>query len=200
MIPILPIVSVMTSIFKLESWATDARRADSDEEQQAASNDYEIVLGRAQIASWLFVAVIAVAVAASLAYLAGKSVATTNVVLLAPAIPAPPPPLPATLPSASIVTPSVKGPVQSTLPLFAEPAVGKVYLQVAAVDRGMATLLVEGLRNHGFASFIAPGPNENLFRVLVGPLPNPQSFRQAMAAVSAMDLALFARKYEKQGD
>lgn len=190
----------MTSILKLESWTTEGARPDSDSERPAAANDYEIVLGRAQIASWLFVGVIAVAVCASLAYLAGRSVAATNVVLLAPAIPAPPPPLPAPLPSASIVSPPTSSPLQPTLPLFAEPAVGKVYLQVAAVDRGMARLLVEGLRNHRFASFIAPGPNENLFRVLIGPLPNPQSFRQAMAAVSAMDLALFARKYEKQGD
>lgn len=190
----------MTSILKLESWTSEGARPESDIEGQAAANEFEIVLGRAQIASWLFVGVIAVAVCASLAYLMGRSVATTNVVLLAPAIPAPPPPLPAPLPSASIVSPLARGPVQTTLPLFAEPTIGKVYLQVAAVDRGMARLPVEGLRNHGLASFIAPGPNENLFRVLVGPLPNPQAFRQAMAAVSAMDLALFARKYEKQGD
>ena len=82
-------------------------------------------------------------------------------------------------------------------PLFAEPETGKVYIQIGAVERGMAMLLTEGLRGHGFDSFVAPGPNDKLFRVLIGPLPDPAAFRQAMVTVNAMDLASFARKYEK---
>jgi len=58
-------------------------------------------------------------------------------------------------------------------------------------------LLTEGLRSHGFDSFVAPGPNDKLFRVLIGPLPDPATFRQAMVSVNAMDLASFARKYQK---
>ena len=38
-------------------------------------------------------------------------------------------------------------------------------------ERGMAMILAEGLRGHGFDSFVAPGPNEKIFRVLIGPLP-----------------------------
>ena len=74
---------------------------------------------------------------------------------------------------------------------------GKVYIQIAAVERGMAMLLTEGLRSHGFDSFVAPGPNDKVFRVLIGPLPDPAAFRQALVTVNAMDLANFARKYEK---
>ena len=74
---------------------------------------------------------------------------------------------------------------------------GKVYIQIGAVERGMATLLAEGLRTHGFDSFVAPGPNDKVFRVLIGPLPNPATFQQAMATVNALELANFARKYQK---
>jgi cell division septation protein DedD len=61
----------------------------------------------------------------------------------------------------------------------------------------MATILAEGLRSHGFDAFVAPGPSEKIFRVLIGPLPDPESFRQAKAAVDAIELSTFARKYEK---
>jgi cell division septation protein DedD len=81
--------------------------------------------------------------------------------------------------------------------LFAEPETGKVYIQIGAVERGMAMLLAEGLRSHGFDSFVAPGPNDKLFRVLIGPLPDAAAFRQAMVTVNALDLASFARKYQK---
>lgn len=94
---------------------------------------------------------------------------------------------------ASIVT----NPRKPVAPLFAEPEMGKVYLQIGAVERGMATLLVEGLRSHGFDSFVAPGPNEKIFRVLIGPLPDPAAFQQAMVTVNALELASFARKYQK---
>ena len=43
------------------------------EPQPQESPEYEIVLGRAQIASWLFVGVIAIAACSSLAFLAGKA-------------------------------------------------------------------------------------------------------------------------------
>ncbi len=100
------------------------------------------------------------------------------------------------LPSKADLTPLPNKP-KTAAPLFAEPEMGKVYIQIAAVERGMAMLLTEGLRGHGFDSFLAPGPNDKLFRVLIGPLPDPAAFRQAMVTVNSMDLANFARKYEK---
>jgi hypothetical protein len=33
--------------------------------------------------------------------------------------------------------------------------------------------------------------------VLIGPLPDPDSFRRAKAAVDAIDLGTFARRYQK---
>ena len=180
------------------------------------SAEFEIVLGRAQIASWLFVGVIVVAVCSSVAYLAGKAASPKNAApVVSTAIPAPPaaaqphtepaaPPAPEILPTASILVPP-KADLPSILktaatagpPLFAEPENGKVYIQIGAVEKGMATILAEGLRSHGFDAFVSAGPSEKIFRVLIGPLPDPDSFRQAKAAVDAIDLAAFARKYQK---
>jgi hypothetical protein len=181
-------------------------------EFQPEAAEYEIVLGRAQIASWLFVGLTAIAVCSSLAYLAGKSAlakkapAAASEAKPAPAASSQPnqQAAPEALPAASIVVPpktdlqtllrTAAKPVQS---LFAEPEIGKVYIQIGAVEKGMAMILAEGLRSHGFDAFVAPGPSERIFRVLIGPLPDPDSFRQAKAAVDAIDLATFARKFEK---
>ncbi len=186
----------MTSILNLESYAAP----EASGEQQAgleSTSEYELVLGRTQVASWLFVGVIAVAVCGSLAYLAGEAVATQRIpraaaVVTAPVAVALPAPLPqATLPAKAepLTTP--------TRPLAGEPESGKVYLQVGAVERGMAVILAEGMRVHGLEAFVAPGPNGRIFRVLIGPLPDPDAFREAMLQVDALDLATFARKYQK---
>ena len=204
----------MTSILNLKSSAPlevepqGAIERDTALETPPEATDYEIVLGRSQIASWLFVGLIAVAVSSSLAYLLGetlgvKKAARASAVTRA-AIPVPAAPTAgasAPLPEASIMVPPNGDPTPvvktSAAPLFAEPEIGKVYLQIGAVEKGMATLLSEGLRSHGFDSFVAPGPHENLYRVLIGPVLDPQAFRQTMAAVEALDLAVYARKYQK---
>jgi hypothetical protein len=206
-------LNLETSVLQeVESRDVESRGAagqDSAPQPLSETADYEIVLGRAQIASWLFVGVVAVAICASLAYLAVEKTIARKVSAIsrsaAPPAPAAPPTVAASveLPQASIVTPPKAdlAPLaknqKTAAPLFAEPEIGKVYIQIAAVERGMSTLLAEGLRSHGFDSFVAPGPNDKVFRVLIGPLPDPAAFRQAMVTVNAMDLANFARKYEK---
>jgi cell division septation protein DedD len=207
----------MTSMLNLETSAlpeVESRQAvGQDPVQQSVSatstpDDYEIVLGRAQIASWLFVGVVAVAICSSLAYLAAEKITAQKLAAISTSISAsaprtPPVAVPADLPQASILPPpkadlaAFGNNPKTAAPLFAEPEMGKVYIQLAAVERGMATLLVEGLRNHGFDSFVAPGPNDKLFRVLIGPLPDAPAFHQAMVTVNALDLASFARKYQK---
>lgn len=200
----------MTSILNLSDFKPgEVAEQDPASQSPSVATEYEIVLGRTQIASWLFVTVIAVAICSSLAYLAGERIAAMKAAAISrraalptQAVPAPPAAA-AELPQASIVVPpkvdlaSIYKNAKPAVPLFADPEMGKVYLQIAAVERGMAMLIVEGLRNHGFDSFVAPGPNDKLFRVLIGPLPDPPAFRQAMVAVYALDLATFARKYQK---
>ena|SRR5579872_2674367 len=199
----------MTSILNLET--SPPHEEEPPLETTAGSSDYEIVLGRSQIASWLFVGVVALSGSASLAYLAGETNGVKKTARIS-AVNHAASPVPAVssaaasapLPEAAILVPPKGGPLplvktgpMAAVPLFAEPETGKVYLQIGAVERGIAMLLTEGLRSHGFDSFVAPGPHENLFRVLIGPLPDPQAFRQAMAAVQTLDLAVYARKYEK---
>jgi cell division septation protein DedD len=53
-------------------------------------------------------------------------------------------------------------------PAVAQPQAGESYLQVAAVARRDAEILVDTLRKKGFPAMLATGPND-LFRVLVGP-------------------------------
>jgi cell division septation protein DedD len=182
----------MTSILNLESYPS----AEVAGEQQAgleSAREYELVLGRTQVASWLFVGVIAVAVCGSLAYLAGETIATKRVRRAAVVVTAP---IPAPLPQASLLA-KAEPLTKPARPLVGEPEIGKVYLQVGAVERGMAVILAEGMRVHGFEAFVAPGPNDKIFRVLIGPLPDPDAFREAMLKVDALDLATFARKYQK---
>jgi len=197
---------MMTSILNLETRelpeieSRESDEQDPDSQELNPTPDYEIVLGRPQIASWLFVGVIAVAICSSLAYLAGEKIASKNTaVIFAPAVlPVPVPQVSASaeLPMASALVTTVKN-QKPPARMFAEPELGKVYIQIAAVERGMAVLLAEGLRSHGFDTFVAPGPNDKIFRVLIGPLPDPPAFRQAMLTVNALDLANFARKYQK---
>jgi len=189
----------MTSILNLESYP----RLEADGEQQAgleSTGEYELVLGRTQVASWLFVGVIVVAVCGSLAYLAGETIATQRARRAAAVVTAPVAaaafPAPAALPEASLLA-KAEPLTKSTRPLVADPENGKVYLQVGAVERGMAVILAEGMRVHGFEAFVAPGPNGRIFRVLIGPLPDPDAFREAMLKVDTLDLATFARKYQK---
>jgi len=164
--------------------------------------DYEIVLGRRQIASLLFVAIVLGVVFSAVSYLAGRRAAPKPTppvaVALAPAVPAPPV-IEATtsvLP-AEPALPLAKRDNKPEPPMFAEPLPGAVYIQMGAVDKGMAMVFAAGLRKYGFDGFVAPGPNEKIFRVLIGPLPDPDSFRRAKAAVDALDLGTFARRYQQ---
>ena len=158
---------------------------------KAESEDFEIVLGRRHIASVLFVATVVLAVFTALAYLAGKS-----------ASPRKPPPAPVTVVQAPAPEPPPPPPppepvVKSEPPIFSDPAVGAIYLQVGSVDRGISVILVEGLRKHGFNAFAAPGTSDKVFRVLIGPLPDPQAFVRAKQSVDQIGLATFARKYQQ---
>ena len=81
--------------------------------------------------------------------------------------------------------------------LFANPQKGALYLQVGAVERGMATIIAEGLRQHGLVSFVAPGPTDRIFRVLVGPLANQDEYKRVKGQVDSIDVGNFARQFEK---
>jgi hypothetical protein len=81
-------------------------------------------------------------------------------------------------------------------PLFADPKPGAVYLQLGAVEKGVAIIMAEGLRKRAFNAFVAPGPNDHIFRVLVGPL-DSEAYKTAKQAVDDIGLSTFARKYQQ---
>jgi cell division septation protein DedD len=71
---------------------------------------------------------------------------------------------------------------------------GGTYLQMAAVDRGVAEVFVEVLRRKGFQAVIARGPTEDIFRVLVGPVKDATSLARVKADLQAVGFTSFARK------
>lgn len=182
----------MVSIFSTEPAApelTPGPEIHFEDAQEVEPSEFEIVLGRRQLASVLFVATVAIAVFSSLSYLAGKALAppgktitkTIEVVRteLSPA-------------GETLLTPSVN----IEPPLFAEPRQGPLYLQMGAVEKGIAVIFAEGLRKHGFDAFVATGPNDHIFRVLIGPLADQPAYEKARNGMDAIGLSTFARRYQ----
>ena len=71
---------------------------------------------------------------------------------------------------------------------------GNTYLQIAAVDRGMAEILVEVLRRKGFQVELAAGPTEDIFRVIVGPAKDADTLARMKADLQAAGFNSFSRK------
>src|SRR5712671_1452660 len=155
--------------------ASETAQESNAPETAAESSEFEIVLGWRQMSSILFVAVVVIVCFSAFAYLVGRSATPRAVSGAAPATP-----IPAT------ATPAAPAPtVQATLArprsrpepeLFATPVPNKIYIQMAAVEKGLAIIFAEGLRHRGLDGFVAPAPNEKLFRVLIGPLPDEASY------------------------
>jgi hypothetical protein len=163
--------------------------ADADEE-------FELVVGRRQVAGLLFLALVVVAVCSGGSYLAGKAIsAREEPVQQEIKIEQPPaaPVLEATVvPAPAAVQPAVEA------PLFASPNPQAIYIQVGAVEKGVAMILAEGLRKHALDSFVAPGPGTKSFRVLIGPFRDAEAYQKARNVVAEIGLDNFARRYQAQ--
>jgi cell division septation protein DedD len=175
------------------------------EPQETGTEDFELVVGRRQAAALTFLALVVVAVCSGGSYLAGKAIAPREAAE-APLIKLEElsfPPLEATivapvapLPPAGL-SPSSSVPVAEA-PLFASAVPRAIYIQVGAVEKGVATVLAEGLRRHELPSFVAPGPSDKTYRVLIGPFADASAYQKAQGAVDRLGLANFARRYETQ--
>jgi cell division septation protein DedD len=157
--------------------------------------EFEIVLGRRQVASVLFVATVMAVVLSALSYFVGKAMSPEKADAVPPIVVAPPPAPAAPVLEATIV--KLPEEAKAEPPLFAEPLNGAVYIQIGALDKGISIVVAEGLRKHGFDVTVAPGPSEKVYRVLIGPLPDPAAFQRAKDAVDQLGLTNFARKYVK---
>jgi cell division septation protein DedD len=163
------------------------RSEKTEPEEPGEVEEFEFVLGRRQVATWLFVGTVILMVCVAGAYLAGKSVSPKAVPVRATVVTPEPEPPP-------IVLNQEPAPVVEA-PLFAEPKNGAIYIQMGAVEKGVSVIFAEGLRRRGLPAFVAPGPNEKIFRVLIGPLPDQASYAKAKEVVDKIGLATFARRF-----
>jgi cell division septation protein DedD len=163
-----------------------------EEKTAAEPAEFEIVLGRQQIAGTALLAMVLLAVFCGVAYSIGKSMMANT--LTAAESPTVPPALamtqaPAAMPKPPMASrqpttasgPSSSGPQARALPqvpvmapaptaqirsagasLFGEVVPGQVYLQMGIITKGAAAIWAEGLRGHGLDAFAAPGPDDGL--------------------------------------
>lgn len=170
--------------------------------------EFEMVVGRRQAAAILFLALVVVAVCSGGSYLAGKAISAraeadqTEIKIEQPTGPATPSvnpaPAPAPMLEATILPPPVAPKPAAEAPLFANPSPQAIYIQVGAVEKGVAVILAEGLRKHALDSFVAPGPSAKSFRVLIGPFKDAEAYQKARAIVAEIGLDNFARRYQSQ--
>jgi cell division septation protein DedD len=157
------------------------------------------------MAALAFVAIATIAVFSSVSYLAGKAVAAPSDAL---------PPIQVNLPQIPVQSqpstpaPSIADQFASSNaaptkksadgPVFADPQPGKAYIQMAAVERGVAAVFAEGLRAHGLPAFVGPGPTNmpNIFRVLIGPVTDTQAYTAIKIELDKIGLATFMRQYD----
>jgi hypothetical protein len=175
--------------------------SDSNEEHIADSasseGESEWVVGTPQMAALAFLGIAAIAVFSGLSYLAGKAMQAD-----------PLPPIQVKLQQAAAPEPSIGDqfasyagtapvPKAPPAPIFSDPSPGKSYIQMAAVEKGVAAVFAEGLRAHDLTAFVAPGPSPNIFRVLIGPVSDSQSYKAAKLELDKIGLSTFMRQYEK---
>ena len=169
-------------------------------EEATEAADFEIVLGTRQLAGVLFLAIVFLVVFSAVSYIAGEAMSPRRAAaaerpgpiaaaVAAPAVEAPPKPVP-------VQQSPVEAPPLQQGSVFADPKIGELYLQIGAVDKGTATIMVEGLRTHGFDAFAASGPSEKVFRVLIGPFADQDAFHRTKNAVDDLGVTAFARRYE----
>jgi cell division septation protein DedD len=180
------------------------------DEGSPREEEFELVVGRRQIAGLTFLALVMIAVCSGASYLAGKVVSAREEPAAqaiqieeppAPVVtPQPTPMIEATIAPQMGPPPSAPpaAPKAAEAPLFANAVPRAIYIQVGAVEKGVATVIAEGLRRHELDAFVAPGPTEKVFRVLIGPFPDAEAYQKAQNIVDRIGLASFARRYQQQ--
>lgn len=121
-----------------------------------------------------------------------------------PAEPSAPPPGDAAAPQQAAAQPAEANPAPAAeaaptpmvLPppdKLVEPAPGDVYLQVMAVKRPEAEVVLKTLREKGFRAVLGQGPND-LLRVLVGPFADRETLTQTKAGLENAGFHPIVRK------
>ena len=168
--------------------------------------DFELILGNTQLLSVFFIVVVLLGIFFTMGYIVGRNSAPEAVTTAAA-------PKPVVADPASRVRTAARSdvaaentaakqtpfraaePPPALRPASAEPAPGQTFLQVSAVKKPEADLLVDVLVKKGFKARIAPVPGEtDLFRVLVGPVEDT-TLASTRADLEAAGFKSFPRKY-----
>jgi len=180
--------------------------------------EFELVLGNKQLFSLLFLVFVLLGVFFAMGYAMGRTSAPADLArqqtpaartdltpssagrpsategsAMPPTIPASEAPVRA---AESAPAPAVESPVQETpAARFIDPKPGEVFLQVSAVARPEAELLVEVLSRKGFRASMAPGPTEKVIRVLVGPAANDGDLTKLRGDLEQSGFKAMVRRY-----
>jgi len=162
--------------------------------------EFELVMGKRQFAAITFLVLVIVAACSGGSYLAGKATShreePSQPLIKLEEAPAPPPMIEATIVPANPAAPPAPA-IAAEAPLFGSPVPQAIYIQVGAVEKGVAMVIAEGLRKHALNSFVASGPNDKVFRVLIGPFADAEGYQKAQRVVNEIGLASFARRYQQ---
>ncbi|MEO8130137.1 MAG: SPOR domain-containing protein [Bryobacteraceae bacterium] len=151
--------------------------------------EFELILGNKQLLSVFFIVIILLGVFFTMGYIVGRNSGAPETAKQATPIDAKPAEQAAgqsAMPPAATPAPTVVEPVASSsepprLPhkdpievsavthSIAQPIPGQIYIQVLAVARPEAEVLVDVLSKKGFHAMVSAGPNDKIYRVLVGP-------------------------------
>ena len=92
--------------------------------------------------------------------------------------------------------PAVQKPIElPPVVTVTQPQIGRTYLQVLAVAKPEAEVLVEVLTKKGFRAVVAPGPNDRVFRVLVGPAKDLDDASKLKTDLEGAGFKPFVKKY-----
>lgn len=182
--------------------------------------EFELVLGNKQLFSLLFLVFVLLGVFFAMGYAMGRTSApadiaqtpqqgkpdavagsvvrpsTTQGSAMPPTIPASETARPALETAVAQPSPAAAVPaVDSSVPRLIEPKLGQVFLQVSAVARPEAELLVEVLSRKGFRAVMAPGPSDKVIRVLVGPAASDSELAKLRTSLEESGFKAMVRRY-----
>ena len=172
--------------------------------------EFELVLGNKELLSVLFIVVVLLGVFFAMGYVVGRNSSPVDTARRAePYVRTDAPsaltdsrPAPAPANSETAAAPTGEPaaaesrPAEAVAPVvLAQPQPGQMFLQVSAVARAEADILVDLLTKKGFHAMVAPGPNENLYRVLVGPAKDTTELGKTKSDLEAAGFKSIVRKY-----
>lgn len=185
--------------------------------------EFELVLGNKQLFSLLFLVFVLLGVFFAMGYAMGRTSAPAEIAqtpqpartdgvagsavrptatqgsAMPPTIPASETARPAL--ETAVAQPAPAAPesappaVDSSVPRLIEPKLGQVFLQVSAVARPEAELLVEVLSRKGFRAVMAPGPSDKVIRVLVGPASSDSELAKLRTTLEESGFKAMVRRY-----